>query len=214
MVAPDLSALTFQEWMQFIFDHPVRERPWSWDDVNYDISNEETILSYFTQLFKNPVVLLQFSEEQIDQGFWFILGFEGFMGVLWNPSTQFSKRKECIDSMYDLYQLLFGDHRLLTISFMWWDFLTEMYDLYEGQPQDDDDAQVQEAMFQVLIKLLDTTNPVQAKSALHGLGHIKHPKSRKAIDQFLLSHSEIGDDLKDYANGMQSRLERPPITIT
>jgi hypothetical protein len=109
----DISEISFEEWVRFIFDHPAQERPWHWNDANYDISDEEKILSYLIQLFKNPTILLEkFSEKQINQGFWFMLGPEGFMGVLWNPNTQFSKRKQCIDSMYDLYQLLFWDHPL------------------------------------------------------------------------------------------------------
>lgn len=199
-MALDISAISFEEWVSFIFDHPVQKPPWHCGEVNYDISDEEKILFYLTELFKNPALLLEkFSEKQIDQGFWFMLGPEGFMGVLWNPNIPFSKRKHCIDSMYDLYQLLFWDHPLESIDFMWWDMLSDIYDLYDGKPRDDDDAMVQEAMFQVLVRLLDTKNSAQAKAALHGLSHLKHPKGKEAIDHYLLQNPDIDEELGKYA---------------
>jgi hypothetical protein len=197
---PDISTFSFEEWVRFIFDHPVGERPWDRNDFSYDISDEEKIVSYLIQLFKNPLVLLEkFSEEQINQGFWFMLGTEGFMGVLWNTNIPFSNRNQCFDAMYDLYQLLFLDHPLDSIDFMWWDMLSDMYDLYDGKPRDDDDAMVQEAMLHVLIRLLDTKNSAQAKAALHGLSHLKHPKGKEAIDHYLLRNPDIDEELRKYA---------------
>ncbi len=54
-------------------------------------------------------------------------------------------------------------------------------------------------MFKVIVQLLSTKNPVQAKSALHGLRHIRHPKGKKAIDQYLVQNPEIDEELKRYA---------------
>jgi hypothetical protein len=70
---------TFEQWLEFVFNNPVRKREWYWDD---DFNSrwealevtDVLIVQYMTRLFLESGVLSSYSLDQVEQGLWFLLG--------------------------------------------------------------------------------------------------------------------------------------------
>ena len=74
----DLNKYSFDEWVKFVFDHPVSEPEWYWEQAWKWEGSPNLLVKYATALFSNAGCLLQeYSPEQIEQGFWFLLGGAG-----------------------------------------------------------------------------------------------------------------------------------------
>jgi hypothetical protein len=71
--------------------------------------------------------------------------------------------------------------------------------MQDGISADEDGKEVQQAMFETLKQILEIDSEDCQTSALHGLGHLKHPETEVTIKGFLKRHSVSGK-LKDYAN--------------
>jgi len=70
---------TFEQWLEFVFNNPVRKREWYWDE-DFDSRwealelTDALIVQYMTRLFLEPGVLRSYSFDQVEQGLWFLLG--------------------------------------------------------------------------------------------------------------------------------------------
>ncbi len=70
---------TFEQWLEFVFNNPVRHREWYWD-VDFDSQWESLdltdtlIVQYMAQLFLKPEILKPYSFDQVEQGLWFLIG--------------------------------------------------------------------------------------------------------------------------------------------
>lgn len=70
---------TFEQWLEFVFNNPVRKREWYWDE-DFDSRwealelTDTLIVQYMTRLFLEPGVLRSYSLDQVEQGLWFLLG--------------------------------------------------------------------------------------------------------------------------------------------
>lgn len=74
----DTMSATFEQWLEFVFNHPVRKSEWYWnEDFNSRWEALELtdvlIVQYMTQLFLEPGVLRSYSLDQVEQGLWFLL---------------------------------------------------------------------------------------------------------------------------------------------
>jgi hypothetical protein len=71
-----LENLSFEQWLAYVFDHPIEEHKnaWYWD-IDRDWWNEtpaETI-QFLTQAFENAAEVLEpYSDAQLNQGMWFM----------------------------------------------------------------------------------------------------------------------------------------------
>src|SRR6188474_360376 len=93
--------MSFDDWIKFIYDHPVSDdikSAWYWDDDlskfwdQWEIEEgsaerQERQLEYATRLFQDCSFLLaEYDPTQINQGFWFLLsrvpGF-GLADLIW-----------------------------------------------------------------------------------------------------------------------------------
>ena len=69
---------TFEQWLEFVFNNPVREHEWYWDE-DFDSRwealelTDALIVKYMTRLFLEPVVLRPYSLDQVEQGLWFLI---------------------------------------------------------------------------------------------------------------------------------------------
>ena len=103
--------------------------------------------------------------------------------------------------MESLYSKFFAVNSLETVGFMWWDQLA--YDYHPMKlrlpPRNEEDARVQEAMFETLSRILDLDSPDCQKAALHGLSHVQHPKTRQVIEGFLRKSSDLEEEIANYA---------------
>jgi hypothetical protein len=143
---------TFDGWVRWVFDHPVADHEWYWDDKEWPDANNEwpyksgialpaaaSVLQHMTQLFESPTRLIgEYSLAQLNQGLWFIAS------GMWRPMTTIADadlpladRQRCVRSFESLYRLLFAAHcddrlshgvsetsnPLNTVCYMWWDLL-------------------------------------------------------------------------------------------
>jgi len=199
--------MSFDEWVKFIFNHPVSDdikSAWYWDDQLNEfwdkwIFSEERIaerqLEYATRLFQDSAFLLAiYSPEQINQGFWFLLsGPSDFALVdfIWNNELPWHLREQCIKSMAKPFQIIFTQIPEQDSCNMWWDLLRNF--------EVNVDLKVIEVMFQTMIEVLRVPSLACQVSALHGLGHIKHIGKRKVIEDYLRVNINLDNETRDYA---------------
>jgi len=189
----DLNAYSFDEWVAFVFDHPISDPEWYFLDEWEWRGDPEIILNNFLQLLKNPEFLIvRYNAKQVEQGFWFLLGPSGKLSDwLWDQNISWELRKECIAAMVNVFEKLFTKTPLGETYFMWWD----LFRTFEENP----DEKVNDAKFESLSQILNLNSIHCQKSALHGLGHSTHPQKAEIIRRFLEEHPDIDDEMKSYA---------------
>ena len=191
----DLNNYSFDEWLKFVFDHPVSEPAWYWDDTWKWEGDPHLLLKYATRLFSSSAFLPhEYSPEQLEQGFWFLLGGAGKLDYwVWAKEIDWSIRKACISSMVNVFEQLFVKNPLGETCYMWWDLLDE----FRGE--DDPDPRIRDAMLESLSRVLQIESHNCQVSALHGLGHLSHRDKKKVIEEFLRLHPNIDEKTEQYA---------------
>lgn len=132
---------TFEQWLEFVFNHPVRKCEWYWDeDFNSrweTLELTDTILvRYMTRLFLEPGALSSYSLDQVEQGLWFLLN-ESTPGqqskALLRREAALIERVACIHAMSSFFRNFIlavtpghFDPKAPTIgvdgaAYMWWD---------------------------------------------------------------------------------------------
>ena len=220
----DLRQASFDEFVAFVFDHPVVERDyapdedglirydpdapkeWYWeDDLRVDLDPARQV-ALLTELFRDPSVLRwRFTPEQRDQGFWFIFGAGGeeyFTRFLAEDVVPWPARQACIEAIYDLYAGLFLDEPWGTAPFMLWDILLDRF--WSGE--DDElplsraqERPVRDTFFRTLSRILALPSPECQHAALHGLGHLRHPDTAAVVAEYLAAQPQLDPDLREYA---------------
>ena len=102
--------------------------------------------------------------------------------------------------MVDLFVRLFANEPLETSVNMWWDALC--YDWNCGNKDRNrggEDLQMQDVLFDVLSELLKNDSEICQGAALHGLGHLHHPKTEELIDSYLRQRPSLPEEWKKYA---------------
>lgn len=173
-MAFDLTNSTYEEWIDFVFDHPVNEFASAWyqgREWEYSCS-ADVVVQYLTRLFKNPNQLVhKFSMEQIEQGFWFIPSMQGFLRYILSKDVSFSQRKECIESIELLFKELFCTHKQLKLScYMWWDSVFSYCALDTKNLSNEMNALDQ--VSQTISNILKFECLSAKESALHGVEHL------------------------------------------
>ena len=152
----DLRAATLDEFVAFLFDHPVagfhenpaqqpRDEPWYWSDIELAYQATHNC-SLFERLFAAPQFLLdRFTRGQLNQGFWAAQSgnLEGSaFQIVWESTIPLDLRKACISSMFHLYDKLFAVDPLGTCSEMWWDSFAYAYHLgHRSRDRNDEERQ-------------------------------------------------------------------------
>ncbi len=189
----------FDEWVDLIFNHQVTDPEWyrlQESDPGW-AGDPNRFLAYATQLFQNPNVLLdQYSAEQINQGFCYLLPEHGLWRWIWEEAIDTALRTECVMSMFNVFEQLFNSQTYKEAYFeacyMWWDYL-------RISEKNNPDPKVKEAILKALSKILEIDSRNCQRSALHGLGHLEHPEKEKVIEKFVLSHPDLDTELTSYA---------------
>lgn len=209
-MAVDLTRCSYAQWLAFVFDHPVpqaAEKEWYWQDEWEHEADYSRVLEYLVRLFRNPTFLPDtYSQEQLEQGFWFLLRPMGFLEeALKDTKLEWRLRRECITSMGDLFERLFAVNPLAdSACYMWWDLIISGYfetshTSWDPLIVEDKDAEAQEAVYETLCRILKLDSRECQKSALHGLGHLNHPLTEPTIEAYLNEHPMIDVELKEYA---------------
>jgi hypothetical protein len=212
--------ISFEDWVAGVFDHPVTKPEWYWgpEVANWNLVHERA-LQFVTQLFGHPAdVLRRFSDAQLNQGFWFLLGANGdAMRGLDDEHLAWELRWRCIRSFSFVFESLFaarctphlshlqradtpGDPGLSALNqvcYMWWDF-----DCWCARPEQSTHRKIDAAFLEVMRQTLALPQDACRESALHGLGHwhAGYPTETEfIIDIFLHQSGPIREELREYA---------------
>jgi len=205
----------FEDWVRFVFDHPVHEPEW-YRDADSEIErwgvDPALTVGWMTQLFRQPSSLAPFSREQVGQGLWFLLGDGspgGFGRLIYDPAVELEVRLACIRETpsffakyvavqctrpVPIYRARDSDD-LELICFMWWD----LWPQHEPGP---DSETVDSAVCDALMAIATLPSVACVESALHGLGH-RHARdaqrTQKIISSLLRQAKDWPIELMQYA---------------
>jgi hypothetical protein len=214
--------LSYEEWINYIFDHPPLEPEWWWRDTEigycqewYDTTDTTRTLSYLTQLFAEPGELInRFTRAQIDQGLNFIVSesCSYHLYVIVDEKLPWEDRRACLEAMVPLYQKLMapvygndlghGQHGPSDVErpnyacFMWWDIspISRGMD-HRNQKRIDD------VVLNVFEQVLELRAESCLESVLHGLGHWHRyiPERTGPIVRQFLTRKDMSPELREYA---------------
>lgn len=211
------SQLTFEQWLTYVFDHPVAEsgQEWYWaDDANWWDGPPTDTLHFLTRAFEHAAELLQrYSDAQLNQGLWFIAdnACSNHMFALLDSGVPWAARQRCVRSIHSLFEQCFarrctshlshldepGASLLNLVCYMWWDIIPIM-----GQPNNPDQLLLDQEILDVMQSTLQLDSIPCQESALHGLGHwqMYYPERvTGVIDRFLQGNKGLREELRTYA---------------
>lgn len=203
----DLTSVSFDEFVSFLFDHDVPPESEKYDPWYFHVEVEfdaKRICAYYVQMFRRPEFLLsRFTKPQLEQGFWAIQGPNlecSVSRIILDSGQPLFIREECIASMVDLFERLFAGEPLDSSAQMWWDSLCFDWDCdVRNRERGGEDLELQDIFFRTLAKVLAIDSWTCQAAALHGLGHLHHPNTRELIDRFLDGHPSLTQEQKAYA---------------
>ncbi len=194
---------SFEEWLDFIFKRPENpifknpENPMNWhfdEEWDWDYECDSMILiNYMTKLFRSSENFLinRYSYEEIDQGFWFIIGVNGFMWALLDESVDWEDRKKCILSVLNLFSDLYSKHDIGISGYMWWDSVVS-YCTFKGKDLGTEYMLLETVIF-VIKQISKQDSELAKKSSEHGIEHIlKMAESINDISIKKLIHHKLG----------------------
>ena len=208
-----ITDLSFEEWILFIFcwpEHPhgsIGGNRWYTDE--WWQAPPAVKVDYMTRLWENSVELLEpYSDREIAQGLWDIVGDEDYSEALSSFQVPLSDRLRCIDAFVIFFRDIFvprctdslehlseTGNPLNTICYMWWDLLYI-------QPAPPERAVVFEAIVRSQTSILHLSSTVCQEAALHGFGHwleIDAVTIQQTIDHWLLQQPHLRPELRNYA---------------
>jgi hypothetical protein len=211
-----LENLSFEQWLAYIFDHPIEENKnaWYWD-IERDWWNETSTeaIQFLTQAFESAAqVLAPYSDAQLNQGLWFVASnaCSNHMFALMDESVPWSARQRCIYSIHQLYEQCFakrctphlshidepGASPLNLVCYMWWDIIP-----LTGHPEDPKWTEFDQSILQVMESTLELDSIACQESTLHGLGHWQHEYPERVgaiINKFSMGHQNLRKELETY----------------
>jgi hypothetical protein len=208
-MSSDLRNATYDEIVRFVFDHVPEDEvddKWYWKLTEDVQIQPRRAVGFLTRLCSTAGDLAaQFTLPQIAEGVNYLFGAGGrdeFGEQLWNPEVPWPERRACISAIPNLYTQVFerDAEGIGGCAYMLWD--TIAYDYYCGNRDpatSAEDARVQDAMFDALVSMLRSDHPETLRGAIHGLGHLQHRASSRAIRELLSSTRDLDQGLRTYA---------------
>lgn len=202
----DLSALSYSQFLDFFFDRPIVRNDQQHDLFrggidSFTASKPATVVAHVQAMCESFSELTKvYSHEELNQGLRAVFG----AGIsceqyLFDPTVDLGLRIGCIESMYIPFRDVVA-HSLVdkrdSFYFMWWDMVLHTFwgsyyatdDKY--QKLSVDGRQMFDAMYPTLLKILALDHPACQWSALHGLGHLRHPQGREMVQNYLDAHRD------------------------
>jgi hypothetical protein len=207
----DLSALSYTQFLDFFFDRPIvseekRYYVFRGGIDSFVASNPAAVVAHVQAMCRNFLELAKvYSHEELNQGLWAIFGAAiSCEQYLFDPGVDLRLRTDCIESMYVPFRDVVA-HAMIdkrdSFYWMWWDMILHTFwttfretdDHYEALSNDA--KQIFESMYKTLLKILALDHPGCQWSALHGLGHLRHPLGRETVQRYLDIHrDELADE--------------------
>lgn len=205
----------YQEWINHLFDHPVADPEWHWDDdASAFLAEEPEIAELIELTFRNSGSDLQrFSDAQLNQGLWYLASTScsDYFFALRSDRVSLERRLSAIASISVLYRDCFQQRCTQTLShlnqqpssplnsicYMFWDICPISY--LCDYP---DEQQLADACFAVLVETFALDHLACREAAIHGYGEFSCSYSERveqALDRVL--ETEFADPLlRDYAH--------------
>jgi hypothetical protein len=193
----DISLIPYDEWVAFVFNHPVPNPPedtdWYWE-FSFEVSKPSQLVEHFTRLCNEFLKLIkQYTPAQVDRGIWCLLGARlDFGQYLRDEQIPVEARKLCVRSMYRVFADFVSKSdvkEMETCFWMWWDILLDgFYIIGDNGHFEDDAREIENTVLGTLSDILQLDDPRTQKYALHGLGHLRHPKARQVVAQYIEMH--------------------------
>jgi hypothetical protein len=209
-----MPTVSFGDWVEEVFSHPLRKPAWYWDngfDEHWGTLGllDSLTVEYMTRLFQAPNCLESYSLEQVAQGLWFLIG-ESSPGqsahTLLNSSVPLQHRIGCVDAMTNFFRVFVAPaapdaaddqkNPFHIACYMWWD----IFPTY-GNPNAGEDR-LHSACLKTMAATLMIPSELCQLSALHGLNHwhLHHADKVEAlIDQFLQNTPGLTPRIVGYA---------------
>ncbi|MBI1215900.1 MAG: hypothetical protein GC185_08800 [Alphaproteobacteria bacterium] len=204
----DLSNISYEEWLDFVFDHPVTDILFAWhNDEAWGYTCPEVMaVSYMTRMFKSSAGLTEkYTIGQIDQGLWFIPGPNGFLRFVVSDAVQFQQKKECIEAIGSLFDdLLCKNANLNVAGYMWWDSVFTYCAFKKNSLSRE--TEVLSVVASTIANMLQHGCALARRSAVHGIEHILamyRGVRTEAIEQIILKNFDLS------ALGMALQIEDP-----
>lgn len=221
METVDLRGVSYEGFVSFWFDHPVvpvpehgsgQPEPWYCEVKGEEKFDPIELAPFYIRLFSDPVpALVQFTDEQIDQGFWAILCWPildcAVPALIWTREIPFEVRATLVRSMFHLFEKFFSvksqdasDHNSWGSAYMWWDLLAHGPGCdMETSAERDEGLLMQDVLFETLQRVVRLPSRDVQWAALHGFGHLRHPGTPKFIEAWLHERRDVDDELAAYA---------------
>ena len=204
----DLRTASYEQFVTFVFDHYPEDEvddKWYWK-LKPEVEMEpRRAVAFLTEaLLGGTDLLTQYTPRQVAEGIQYLLGGTAsqFLDQLWNPDVPWPDRERCIRAIPRLYtDVLEGDAEGVDgCAYMLWDWVAYGYYCDNRHPATNpEDARVQDAMFEALTSMLGSRHPETQRGAVHGLGHLSHRESNRAIREFLASGDPVSSEVRGYA---------------
>jgi len=188
----DPSHFDDESFMRFFFDRPVCLHDSDGElleaqDKDQGDPDRVSLLDKVSALFEQfGNVGRRYSQEQIEQGLWHLIGNPILLGViLCSKDVPLEARQKTIRAMiypFSQYCAVVGEAFQGAAFFMWWDQLL-------GRPDEGENADIEPAIFEVIEQTLKLDSRPCQFAALHGLNHLR--PSRRAsqiVSQYLAEH--------------------------
>lgn len=211
----ELQNVIFDQWLDFVFNHPVTKPAWYWaDDADDWAGGAAETIQHLTRTFLDSGSVLQkFSDAQLNQGFWYLISVScsDIACSITNESVSNRARIDCIKAIVNLFRDCFalrcsnhlshldesGANPLNSICYMWWDLFPVF-----GKPEEPVWAKFDTTVLDVMEAILEIESEACRESALHGLGewHCYYPDQvHTTVDKFIWKHRKIRTALRNYA---------------
>lgn len=207
---------SLHDWISYVFDHPINyplpEWYWDTDAPQWDGTNEQSA-QYISDTFENSGELLaRFSDEQLNQGFWFFLSGprSDIMHALVDEKVPLTVRLRALRSFVSVFEQVMarrcsahlshldeaGARPLNAACYMWWDLLP-----FCGEPENPARSTFDSEVLPVLRRILAIPHDACRESALHGIGHWveNYPDIGRIVDDFLSKETNLRPEIIAYA---------------
>jgi hypothetical protein len=204
---------TFEDWLTALY---VESLDGASAEAAYALGMPpEVEVAYVTRLLEGAGRhLAAFSHAEAAQMLWHLASDSGAMHALLAPTVPWEARERCIGAFVALYEQVFlpgcsahlahldepGADPLNATCYMWWDIYA-----FWG-PMDADGARWNALFLDVMEATLAMPSDPCRESAIHGLGHIPHPRERAEaiLGAFLAGAAALRPELVAYARAAAS----------
>ena len=204
----------YEEWIGFIFDHPVTKSAWyrAMDAPVFEASEEDYAVLIEQTFTNSGRDLARFSDAQVNQGLYFLASpsCSDYMHALKDSEVPIKTRLSAIRSIFILYRDCFqarctetlshldqaGGSALNPTCYMFWDINVLGY--LEGT---DEETVLADCVFSVLADTLRLPHLACQEAAIHGYGEFWNfypERVEEAMDAFLATGIPSGT-LRAYA---------------